>query len=65
MSEQIIKTIAPWVGGIGALIAAIMSLVSFGYDTFASKESVQQQLAAIEKRLDRIEQKIDTIRERH
>ena len=65
MSDEIIKAIAPWVGGIGALIAAIMSLVSFGYETFASKESVQQQLAAIEKRLDRIEQKIDTIRERH
>jgi hypothetical protein len=65
MNEQILKTIAPWVGGIGALIAATMSIVSFGYDTFASKETVQQQLAAIEKRLDRIEQKIDTIRERH
>jgi hypothetical protein len=65
MNEQILKAIAPWVGGIGALIAATMSLVSFGYDTFASKETVQQQLLSIEKRLDRIEQKIDTIRERH
>lgn len=65
MNDQIIKAIAPWVGGIGALIAATMSLVSFGYDTFASKETVQQQLLSIEKRLDRIEQKIDTIRERH
>ena len=65
MSDEILKTIAPWIGGIGALIAAIMSLVSFGYDTFASKESVQQQLLSIEKRLDRIEQKIDTIRERN
>ena len=65
MSDEIIKTIAPWVAGIATLIGGSMALVSYGYDTFATKESVQQQLLSIEKRLDRIEQKIDSIRERH
>lgn len=65
MSEDILKALAPWLTAFAALLGGTMTLVSFGYDTFATKESVQQQLLSIEKRLDRIEQKIDTIRERH
>jgi hypothetical protein len=65
MAEEIVKALAPWVTAFAALLGGAMTLVSFGYDTFAQKETVQQQLVGIEKRLDRIEQKIDTFRERH
>jgi hypothetical protein len=65
MSDEILKATAPWIGGIGALIAAVMSLVSFGYDTFASKETVTEVITRIDQRLDRIENKIDAIRERN
>jgi hypothetical protein len=64
-TDKLIKTVTPWAVAIGSLVSAVLGLVSFGYDTFASKETVTEVITRIDQRLDRIENKIDAIRERN
>ncbi len=64
-TNKLIKTVTPWAVAIGSLVSAVLGLVSFGYDTFASKETVTEVINRIDQRLDRIENKIDAIRERN
>lgn len=65
MSDDIVKMLGPWLGGISALIAAAMALVSWGYETFETKELGKERQSQIEHRLERIENKIDSLRARN
>lgn len=65
MSDEIIKIMGPWLGGISALIVSAMALVSWSYDKFETKEASKERQSQIERRLERIENKIDAIRERN
>lgn len=64
MSEDLIKLLGPWLGGISALIASAMALVSWSYETFETKEVSRERHTEIQRRLERIESKIDAIRAR-
>lgn len=50
---------------IGATVAAIVTgaaaLVSWAYETFETKEQGDQRILSVERRLERIEDKIDRI----
>lgn len=63
MSDEIIKLLGPWLGGISALIVSAMALVSWSYEKFETKEAAKDRQSQIERRLERIENKIDSIRE--
>lgn len=63
MSDEIVKILGPWLGGISALIVSAMALVSWSYEKFETKETAKERQSQIERRLERIENKIDAIRE--
>jgi uncharacterized protein Yka (UPF0111/DUF47 family) len=65
MIDELVKSGGPIVGGIAALITACMALISWSYETFETKDISKERLHSIERRLERIEEKIDTIRTRH
>jgi len=65
MNDEFIKLLGPWLGGISALIASAMALVSWSYETFETKEISRERQTQIERRLERIENKIDSIRTRN
>lgn len=65
MSDEVIRLLGPWLGGVSALIASAMALVSWSYETFETKDVSKERLGQIEKRLERIENKIDSIRTRN
>lgn len=65
MTDQLVKIMGPVIGGLSAVIASAMALVSWSYDTFETKEIGKERLQSIERRLERIETKIDSIRERN
>lgn len=65
MNDEVIKLLGPWLGGISALIASAMALVSWSYETFETKEISRERQTQIERRLERIENKIDSIRTRN
>lgn len=62
--DELLKAGGPIVGGLSALIAASMALVSWSYETFETKELGKERLQGIERRLERIEEKIDSLRTR-
>jgi|LakMenE01Jun11ns_1017448.scaffolds.fasta_scaffold9953706_7 hypothetical protein len=65
MNDEFIRLLGPWLGGISALIASAMALVSWSYETFETKEISRERQTQIERRLERIENKIDSIRTRN
>ena len=65
MNDEFIRLLGPWLGGISALIASAMALVSWCYETFETKEISRERQTQIERRLERIENKIDSIRTRN
>jgi hypothetical protein len=65
MNDEFIRLLGPWLGGISALIASAMALVSWSYETFETKEISRESQTQIERRLERIENKIDSIRTRN
>jgi len=65
INDEIIKSLGPWLGGISAMIAGAMALVSWSYETFETKEIARERQAEIARRLERIENKIDAIRTRN
>lgn len=65
MNDDFIRLLGPWLGGISALIASAMALVSWSYETFETKEISRERQTQIERRLERIENKIDSIRTRN
>jgi hypothetical protein len=65
MTDEAVKLIGTAVGAISALIASSMALVSWSYETFETKEIGRERLANVERRLERIEAKIDTLRTRN
>ena len=65
MTDELLKAGGPIVGALSALIASSMALVSWSYETFETKELSNERQASIEKRLERIEDKIDSIRTRN
>lgn len=46
---------------IGATIGAFVALTAFAFQTFEEKREAQTAYQSIEKRLDRIENKIDQV----
>jgi hypothetical protein len=65
MNDEFIRLLGPWLGGISASIASAMALVSWSYETFETKEISRERQTQIERRLERIENKIDSIRTRN
>jgi hypothetical protein len=65
MTDEAVKLLGTAVGAISALIASSMALVSWSYETFETKEIGRERLANVERRLERIEAKIDTLRTRN
>lgn len=65
MSEEIFKSLGPWLGAMATLIASLLGLVSWSYETFEMKEVSRDRQVSLEKRLERIENKIDSLRERN
>ena len=53
-----------WVQWLSATVVAAAVLVSFMYTNFATKAEADIQRFSIEKRLDRLEQKIDQLVDR-
>lgn len=64
MTDHTLRIIGTLVGAVSAIIASSAAMVSWSYDTFETKEIGKERLATIEKRLDRIESKIDSLRKR-
>lgn len=48
-------------GTIAAIVTGIAALVSYTYETFQTKEQSDQRLLSVERRLERIEDKLDRI----
>ena len=48
-------------GTIAAIIAGVAALVNFAYETFETKEQSDQRILSIERRLERIEDKLDRV----
>lgn len=65
MSDEMLKGLGGVVGAISALIASSMALVSWSYETFETKELSNERQGTIERRLERIETKIDSLRARN
>lgn len=65
MTDEILKVGGAAIGALSALIASSMALVSWSYETFETKELSNERQATIERRLERIETKIDALRERN
>lgn len=65
MSDSITKLIGGVVGTLFALIPSSMALVSWSYETFETKEIARERQTELQRRLERIEIKIDDIRARH
>ena len=47
---------------LGGIIATAVSITVFAYTNFQTKESAKDQVEWLDKRLDRIETKIDNIK---
>jgi len=62
MTDEMVKALGGTVGMISALIASSMALVSWSYETFETQEISRDRQTSIERRLERIENKIDTLR---
>ena len=65
MTNEFTQVLTTWLGAVAALIISAMTLVSWSYETFETKEISRNQQQSIEPRLERIENKIDSIRERY
>ena len=65
MTNEFTQVLTTWLGAVAALIISAMTLVSWSYETFETKEISRNQQQSIERRLERIENKIDSIRERY
>lgn len=52
-------SITVWIGWMAATIAAAFTLITFIYTTFSTKSEAQNYQDTLEKRLDRLENKID------
>lgn len=65
MIDELIKSGGPIIGAISALIATSMAMINWSYETFETKDLAKERLQSIERRLERIESKIDSFRERH
>lgn len=65
MTDEVVKTVGGVVGALSALIASSMALVSWSYETFETKELSNERQSTIERRLERIETKIDSLRTRN
>lgn len=65
MTDEVVKTVGGVVGALSALIASSMALVSWSYETFETKELSNERQGTIERRLERIETKIDSLRTRN
>lgn len=50
-----------WIGMLGAAVAFCIGLVSFVYREFETKEHATEISGRVEKRLDRIDDKLDTL----
>lgn len=61
--EAVTITIVHIVGTLMAVVTGAAAIVNFAYDTFQTKESSDQRVLSIEKRLERIEDKIDRLSE--
>ena len=48
-------------GTIAALVTGVAALVNYAYETFETKEQSDQRILSIERRLERIEDKLDRI----
>lgn len=64
MTDEVFKVGGALVGALSALIASSMALVSWSYETFETKDLGKERQASIERRLERIETKIDSLRTR-
>lgn len=65
MSDELVKSIGGIVGALSALIASSMALVSWSYETFETKEISRERQTELQRRLERIESKIDSLRTRN
>lgn len=50
-----------WIAWVGATVVAVAATVSMAYSTFETKENSVRNQETIEKRLDRMENKIDIL----
>jgi len=65
MSDELVKGVGGIVGALSALIASSMALVSWSYETFETKEISRERQTELQRRLERIESKIDSLRTRN
>ncbi len=53
-----------WVGWMGALVAATFVVITFAYASFETKEHAKETRDALDKRLERMEDKMDAMLEK-
>lgn len=54
-------TIPQWIAWLGATVAAAMSMMSYAQTTFQTKEHAKDKQVETDRRLERIENKIDAL----
>lgn len=59
--EKVIVTFTQWVSWIGAILASAITLVVFVYSTFQTKTEANDNKSDLYHRLERIENKIDSL----
>jgi len=58
------STISQWITWAATTIAAVIALMAGVYARFQTKESAKDSAAVVEKRLDRLENKVDILLDR-
>lgn len=53
-----------WIAWLGATVVACMALTAFAYQNFETKDDAKEKKSDIVQRLDRIETKLDELRNR-
>lgn len=59
--DRVSDTVLQLGGTVAAIVTGAAALVSWAYETFETKEQSDQRVLSVERRLERIEDKIDRI----